>query len=65
MNKTCVVALLSLCIVAAPAIASGVADPIISPEVITAEATSSAGGLDLAIPAFFILLAILTGAGVL
>jgi len=59
------VALLSLCIVAAPALASGVADPIIPADVVVAETTGSAGGLDLAIPAFFILLAILTGAGVL
>ncbi|SHL52977.1 hypothetical protein SAMN05444414_11776 [Roseovarius marisflavi] len=65
MNNTCVAALLCLSLLTAPALASGLVDPMITPEVIAADTTGSAGGLDLAIPAFFIFLAILTAAGAL
>lgn len=62
MAKPFAAAILSLLIT--PALASGLSDPIVAPEVVAPDTTASSGALDSAIPALFVILVILTVAGV-
>lgn len=59
MNRTCAAALFSLSLLTTPAFASGLADPIVAPEVVASDATASSGSLDSLIPALFVMLMIL------
>ena len=63
MNKTCATALLSLSLLTTPAFAGGLADPIVAPEVVAADATASSDALDSLVPALFVMLLILNVAG--
>ena len=65
MTRTMTAAIIGLGLLSAPALTSGLADPVVAPEVVAAEATASSGSLDSAIPALFAILVLLHLAGAL
>lgn len=65
MTKTVTAAIIGLSLLSAPALASGLADPVVAPEVVAADANASSGSLDSAMIALFAIMFILNAAGAL